>query len=566
MSAPVGAVAPRDRRVTINCGGTLSQISLSLLQAHPLTLLARLTAALPAVAPAYAAAAGELFLDRDPASFAVVLNWYRYGKLAPPTSLPPDLLADDIVYFGLPVLSDAARQPSAAAMGSDGAMAGSSPPFVPGLSKFNSYAVSPRAGGVSGAMPAVSRANSQFGSEESVPTLLSQPSFAPQLSHMASLHAPAPAANYMSVDESNSTVVPVVNILPPTPPVLSTANSMAPTGPAQLQQQRSIVAAPMLIHQLSGGGANLMGSLQRTLSPIAATNYLSLGAEDVNVAAVPIAPTTQRAASAIVAPQQPQQPQQPSQPSSGAVTPITQPALAKALSQPMISGDMAPAAGAASAAAVPSTTTAAPSSAASGSTAATSAAVPSPSASAAISVVAAPAAAVAPAHSPPAAAAAAPRPRVPFDLAIEMLSCFKDVNRVQALALLDAPTVAKHAAGDYFSADVAAAAAAPSAGGGGGGDEGSYLFRYCNDPDERLSDGSVNRDLFVLSYLHQRKMYNTKIFRHFLGPNNSIGASTLHGYVLSDEKHPLRKDQTHTSLITLTHAIIGTHAKALALE
>ena len=139
-----------------------------------------------------------------------------------------------------------------------------------------------------------------------------------------------------------------------------------------------------------------------------------------------------------------------------------------------------------------------------------------------------------------------------------MLSCFKDVNRVQALALLDAPTAAKHAAGDYFAADAAAAASAPSA--ASGGDEGSYLFRYCNDPDERLADGCVNRDLFVLSYLHQRKMYNTKIFRHFLGPNNSLGASTMQGFVLSDEKNPTRKDQTHTSLITLTHAIIGTYS------
>ena len=453
------------------------------------------------------------------------------------------------------LLSDAARQPSVAAMGSDGAMAGSSPPFVPGLSKFNSYAISPRAGGGIGAMPAVSRANSQFGSEDSVPTLLSQPSFAPQLSHMASLHAPVPAANYMSVDESDgsSGVVPVVNILPPTPPVLSTANSMAPTGPTQLQQQRSIVSAPMLIHQLSGSGANLMGSLQRTMTPVAATNYLSLGVEDVNVAAVPIVPSTQRAASAIVAPQQPQQQPQPSPSSSGTATPIAQPALAKALSQPMISSDVAPAAGGAASAAAPSL----PSSAASASTAATSAAVaPSPSSTAAVPA-AATSAAAAPAPSP-APAAAVPRPRVPFDLSIEMFSCFKDVNRVQALALLDAPTAAKHAAGDYFAADAAAATAAPSA--GAGGDEGSYLFRYCNDPDERLADGCVNRDLFVLSYLHQRKMYNTKIFRHFLGPNNSLGASTMQGYVLSDEKRPTRKDQTHTSLITLTHAIIGTYS------
>jgi len=459
------------------------------------------------------------------------------------------------------IASDAARQPSTAAMGSDGAMAGSSPPFVPGLSKFNSYAVSPRAGGGIGAMPAVSRANSQFGSEDSVPTLLSQPSFAPQLSHMTSLHAPVPAANYMSVDESDgsSGVVPVVNILPPTPPVLSTANSMAPAGPAQLQQQRSIVAAPMLIHQLSGSGANLMGSLQRTLSPIAATNYLSLGAEDVHVAAVPIVPTTQRAASAIVASQQPQQQLQPSQSSSGAATPIAQPALAKALSQPTVSSDVAPAVGGAASAAAPSL----PSSAASASTAATSAAVASfPSSPAGVPAAATPAAA-APAPSPapaPAAAAAVPRPRVPFDLSIEMLSCFKDVNRVQALALLDAPTAAKHAAGDYFAADAAAAAAASAPNAGAGGDEGSYLFRYCNDPDERLADGCVNRDLFVLSYLHQRKMYNTKIFRHFLGPNNSLGASTMQGFVLSDEKNPTRKDQTHTSLITLTHAIIGTYS------
>jgi hypothetical protein len=44
----------------------------------------------------------EVFLDRDPLAFAVILNWYRYGKLMIPSSVPLQLIQEEIRYFKLP--------------------------------------------------------------------------------------------------------------------------------------------------------------------------------------------------------------------------------------------------------------------------------------------------------------------------------------------------------------------------------------------------------------------------------------------------------------------------------
>lgn len=524
-SAPVGAAtAVRDRRIVLNCGGVLSQISLALLQAHPHTLLAKLTSSLPPSSSS-SYAHGDLFLDRDPLSFSVILNWYRYGKLLPPPngSLAPEIIADDIVYFKLPVVADAGQGVQAVSgyttSFSSGGGSSMSTLGSPGLAKLHSYAFpgsSPNAG------QPLSRASSQFVETREFPARNNDdgmpaqqaPSMAPQLSHMGSLNSASAQSNYAQMDEdgtATANTTPVVHILPPTPPMLSAANSVAtPMGGSSLT---SPPFQPRFMHQMSG--ASGFPSPCAAPSP-AASGYRALDSEDAPPqSAVPIISPVQIRAVSTMAPQTPSIAQ-------------SQPALTKAVTQP---------------------TAAAPA----------AAPAPVPVVAAAVAPATAPAAAVA---APAVAPAAVVRPRVPFDLAIEMLSCFKDVTRVEALALIDKAAVAKAPAGDYAAATDASSSASSSS---VGGEEGSYLFRYCSEPAEKLADGSCNPDLFVLSYLHQRKMFNTKVWRVFLGRDNPLQAQTVQGYVLSEERAPNNKAQTHTSILTLTHAIIGTHAKAIVV-
>jgi hypothetical protein len=49
-----------------------------------------------------------IFLDRDPEAFAVILNWYRYGKLLIPSTVHPALIAHELTYFNIPATIDEA--------------------------------------------------------------------------------------------------------------------------------------------------------------------------------------------------------------------------------------------------------------------------------------------------------------------------------------------------------------------------------------------------------------------------------------------------------------------------
>lgn len=93
--------------------------------------------------------------------------------------------------------------------------------------------------------------------------------------------------------------------------------------------------------------------------------------------------------------------------------------------------------------------------------------------------------------------------------------------------------------------------------------EGTYLFRYCSDAAEKLPTGRVNTELFVLSYMRDQKLLNTKIFRHFLGEKNPIGAGTTRGFVLSEHKEPRKAAHCHATIMGCTLSIIGQHAQEL---
>jgi hypothetical protein len=546
--------ASLSRRVVLNCAGTVSQVSLALLQQHPLTRLAQLTAHCIHAPPATLLTSNaEIFLDRDPASFNVILNWYRYGKCIVPPHVPYELVADDIVYFKLPVVIDARKH---AEMGDMAAIN----PSTQGSPNLSGVAQADLRHLQSYPLTSMSRANSHFVEAREYPAQnddtatpaspLRSSAAVPSLSHMPSFALPTggvAAGNYAGMDDgdiSTASFSPtVVNILPPTPPILTPAASATnPPTPAAAMPSTRPSLAPLLVHQQSGSivhGCSLTSpsyTVPRSMSPrpaAVAANYLSLGASDMDANAAGVGdglpifpPHAARAASAAVATSiEHTQRQQPSgttvgQAQANLASPNAQPALTKSFTTPSASN------------LVPITTTASPASSLTAASAATVASVAYTAAAA-----------------PPAAAASpsvplSPPPRVPFDLAIEMLSCFKDINRAQALALLDGGSASDVAGGSSVA-------------------EGSYLFRYCADANEKDAAGNLNKNLFVLSYKRDRLMYNTKIFRLYIGEQNALGASTTRGYILSEHKEPTRKEHTHARLDAITMSIIGAHARAL---
>ncbi len=44
----------------------------------------------------------EVFFDRDPIAFSVILNWYRYHKLMIPSTVPLQLIKDELKFFRIP--------------------------------------------------------------------------------------------------------------------------------------------------------------------------------------------------------------------------------------------------------------------------------------------------------------------------------------------------------------------------------------------------------------------------------------------------------------------------------
>jgi len=88
-------------RVVLNVGGRRFECFASTLSAYPDTLLGAMF--MPRNRHLIKLdASGEVFFDRDPDAFSVILNFYRTHRLIVPPSLPHELVREECAYFQLP--------------------------------------------------------------------------------------------------------------------------------------------------------------------------------------------------------------------------------------------------------------------------------------------------------------------------------------------------------------------------------------------------------------------------------------------------------------------------------
>lgn len=535
---------PSNPRVLINCAGSRSEISLALLQAHPQTLLGEWSATQSTRRRRACMADGvQLYMDRDPESFRVILNWYRYGILVIPNAVPYELVAADIAHFKLPIILH------------------QQPPHASTSTQMHTHTHS------SLVSPIV---HPLYMNASAHPFISPTPS-----TLIASHHQPSPSKPVAAGSESSSSSSSTQSMLSlshtlshqPLQRELSNATNSNQANAANLSmplgKSTSMVSAPSIpvLHPI-------MSTAHTTFPTAAVASYSPLNSQDLNTsparASVPIVGMTSGV-------------RMDSHHRSSSIAPTATPAAATA-TQPLINFQPLPTLRAqhqhgiandhgaprvharaqplqSPAAAFTSTSNngASPPHDQPTSTAAT-AAMPYDgyiSSSAHIVSPGPPSSHLESSHpsiTPPSlSSSSSSRPRVPFDLMIESLSCFRDLSRQQAISWLQ-----QEAAKDKEE-----------------GGEGSYLFRYCTHDTESetsVAGHTMSKDLFVLTYLHHAKVYHAKVWRLYIGESNSIGAATLRGYVITDNKQPTNKDQTHTSILTLTHAIIGTKARAIAMS
>ncbi|CAA91765.1 Potassium voltage-gated channel protein egl-36 [Caenorhabditis elegans] len=86
-----------DERIVLNVGGVRHETYQATLKKIPATRLSRLTPSLANFDPLL----NEYFFDRHPAVFAMILNYYRTGKLHYPTDVCGPLFEEELQYWGL---------------------------------------------------------------------------------------------------------------------------------------------------------------------------------------------------------------------------------------------------------------------------------------------------------------------------------------------------------------------------------------------------------------------------------------------------------------------------------
>jgi len=95
-----------DRRIKFNVGGKRFETWVSTLMKYPNTMLGAMVQ--PMNNPLFPKE--EIFFDRDPRAFEVILNFYRNGKLIVPDWLPLELLNEELKYFCVDVPRDLANK------------------------------------------------------------------------------------------------------------------------------------------------------------------------------------------------------------------------------------------------------------------------------------------------------------------------------------------------------------------------------------------------------------------------------------------------------------------------
>ncbi|XP_032827916.1 voltage-gated potassium channel KCNC1-like [Petromyzon marinus] len=92
---------PSEERVVINVGGTRHETYRGTLRTLPGTRLARLADSRAPGGPNYDPLTGEFFFDRHPIVFAIILNYYRTGKLHCPAEVCGPLFEEELAYWGI---------------------------------------------------------------------------------------------------------------------------------------------------------------------------------------------------------------------------------------------------------------------------------------------------------------------------------------------------------------------------------------------------------------------------------------------------------------------------------
>jgi hypothetical protein len=87
---------PEPERIVFNVGGVKYEVSRSLLDMYPDTMLAR-----SASKEWTAGKTGEIFLERNGARFQFVLDYLRDGKVSLPLTASKAAVLADLVYYGV---------------------------------------------------------------------------------------------------------------------------------------------------------------------------------------------------------------------------------------------------------------------------------------------------------------------------------------------------------------------------------------------------------------------------------------------------------------------------------
>jgi len=91
----------KNGRVVLNVGGKRFETLLETLRKYPNTMLGAMFSSSSCMA--IADEHGEYFFDRDPKMFEVVLNFYRHGKIIIPSNRSPDMVKEELDFFGINV-------------------------------------------------------------------------------------------------------------------------------------------------------------------------------------------------------------------------------------------------------------------------------------------------------------------------------------------------------------------------------------------------------------------------------------------------------------------------------